>query len=161
MIIVLMGVAGSGKTTVGRQLADTLGWPFHEGDTYHAAASVARMRRGAPLTEDDRRPWLASLHAVMQHHADRRESAVLACSALTADARTLLRGELRGVRVVYLKGSRDRLAPRLAARPGHFFPPVLLDSQLATLEEPDDALTLDIGEPVDAMVAAIRREFGV
>ncbi len=162
MTILLVGVSGSGKTTVGERLAADLGWPFHEGDSYHSATSVAKMRRGVPLTDEDRGPWLDRIHDLMQRHADRREDAVIACSALKQAYRDRLRGDLRGVRVVHLAGPRGLLAERLASRPDHFFNPALLDSQLATLEPPADAaLTVDIRQPIDAIVGAIRRELGV
>lgn len=161
-MIVLVGVSGSGKTTVGERLAADLGWPFHEGDRYHSATSVAKMRRGVPLTDADRGPWLDRLHGLMQRHADRREDAVIACSALKQSYRDRLRGDLRGVRVVHLAGPRALLVERLTSRPDHFFNPVLLDSQLATLEPPADAaLTVDIRQPIDAIVGEIRRELGV
>lgn len=161
MIIVLVGAAGAGKTTIGERLSAELGWPFHEGDSYHSAANVAKMQRGVPLTDDDRRPWLEQIHVVMQRHADRRENAVIACSALKRHYRDVLRGDLRGIRFVYLSGSRDLLAARLTARPDHFFNPALLDSQLATLEPPTDAaLTIDLAEPVETIVARVRKELG-
>jgi gluconokinase len=162
VIIVLMGVTGSGKTTVGERLAAELGWPFHEGDRYHSASSIAKMRRGVSLTDEDRRPWLDQIHVVMRRHVDRREHAVVACSALKRAYRDTLRGDLRGVRFVYLKGSRELLARRLAARTDHFMDPALLDRQIATLEEPSDAaVTIDVAEPVAETVETIRKALGV
>jgi gluconokinase len=159
-VIVVMGVSGAGKTLVGEHLAAALGWPFLEGDRFHSAANVERMHEGIALTDADRLPWLLAIHDAMARLATRRETAVIACSALKARYRTTLRGDLTGVRFVYLTVSRAILAERLATRTGHFFNPELLDSQLATLEEPEDALTIDGTEAIGEIVATIRREFG-
>jgi gluconokinase len=163
MLIVVMGVSGAGKTHVGEHLAAALGWPFLEGDEFHSAANIARMHQGVALTDADRHPWLLAIHGAMARLASRRESAIIACSALTARYRTTLRGDLRGVRFVYLKVDRDVLAARLANRTGHFFDPALLDSQLATLEEPQtpDAITVDGTAPVGAIIADVRRELRI
>lgn len=161
MFIVMMGVAGAGKTFVGEQLAAALGWPYLEGDHFHSPANIAKMHAGIPLTDDDRLPWLLAIHDEMARRASRRESAVISCSALKARYRTTLRGDLRGVRFVYLRVSRTVLAQRLATRSGHFFDPALLDSQLATLEEPEEGLTVDGERPVGEIISAIRHELGL
>jgi gluconokinase len=163
MLIVIMGVSGAGKTHVGEHLAAALGWAFIEGDAYHSPANIARMHNGVALTDADRLPWLLAIHEEMARRASRRESAIVACSALTARYRTTLRGDLRGVRFVYLKVGRDVLAERLASRTGHFFDPALLDSQLATLEEPEtaDAITVDGAAPIGVIIADVRRELGI
>lgn len=163
MLIVVMGVSGAGKTHVGEHLSAVLGWPFLEGDQYHSAANIAKMHGGIALTDADRHPWLLAIHEEMARRASRRESAIIACSALTARYRTTLRGNLRGVRFVYLKVDRDVLAARLASRTGHFFDPDLLDSQLATLEEPEtpDAIAVDGAAPLGAIIADVRRELGI
>jgi gluconokinase len=161
VIVILMGVAGSGKTTVGRALADDLGWRFADADNYHTADSVTKMRQGIALTDADRAPWLAALRALVARALDRREHLVLACSALKQSYRDILQDGLRPVRFVYLKATEPALRARLADRPGHFAGPKLLASQLATLEEPDDALTLDARDAPERLVAVIRREFGL
>ena len=163
MVIVVMGPAGAGKSTVGQALASRLGCPFVDADDHHPPANVARMARGEALTEADRRPWLARLHALVARAVDRREPLVLACSSLTTSHRDQLAGGLRQVRFVYLKTPREVLAARLAARRAHFAGPPLLVSQLATLEEPgnDEALTVDGAAEVETIVGHIRLEFGV
>ena len=161
MVIVIVGPAGAGKTTVGRALAGAQHWRFADGDDFHTAAAVAKMRAGIPLTDADRAPWLASLHDVVAATLDRREHLVLACSALKERHRATLRGDRRTVRFVYLQADAQTLARRLADRGGHFAGPVLLTSQLADLEEPADALTIDATEPPERIVEVIRREFGL
>jgi len=160
MVVVLMGVCGCGKTTVGRMVAEALGWPFLDADDFHPAANVARMRAGTALTDDDRWPWLDRLAAEMAAINARGAHAVLACSALKQSYRDRL-ARAGDVRFFYLKGDRATIAPRLAARPGHYMPASLLDSQLATLEEPADATVVDIRVPVAAQVAAIRNQLDV
>lgn len=166
MVIILTGVAGSGKTTIGRALAAELGWTFVEGDHYHPAASVEKMRAGRALDDADRAPWLAALHAVVVRALERREHAVIACSALRRKYREFLRGDCHPVRFVYLQASQPELERRLASRPGHFAGPALLPSQLATLEPPasagdDEALIVDATWPPERILGAIRTEFGV
>jgi gluconokinase len=161
VVVILIGVAGSGKTTVGRALARRLGARFVEGDDYHAPAAIARMRAGTPLNDADRTPWLVRLNAVAASAVDRREHAVIACSALKERYRDLLRGSLRGVRFVHLKADEGTLRRRLETRSGHFAGPALLASQLGDLEDPADALTLDAATPIEDLVAAIRYELGL
>lgn len=157
MVVVLMGVCGCGKTTVGRALAAEMGWRFLDADDFHPEANVARMRAGVPLTDADRWPWLDRLAAESAAINARGEHAVLACSALRQAYRERL---ARGgdVRFVYLKGDRATIAPRLGARAGHYMPASLLDSQLATLEEPADAIIVDIRLSIEEQVAAIRSQ---
>lgn len=158
MIMLLMGVAGCGKTTVGDQLAERLGWPYQEGDALHPPANVAKMAGGMPLTDADRLPWLAAVAAWIDARRAAGECGVVSCSALKRAYRQLLIGDRPDVRLVYLQGTRDQLAERLAARTGHFMPAGLLDSQLATLEEPTAAeqpLVVTIDQPVEAVVTAI------
>lgn len=129
----MMGVSGSGKSAVGQALADRLGWPMLEGDDFHPPANVEKMRRGEALDDEDRRPWLDAMVAAMRGHGD----AVVTCSALKRKYRERLR-EAGDVRFVFLDAGPVQLAQRLADRKGHFFSPALLDSQLATLERPDN-----------------------
>lgn len=153
-----MGVSGSGKTTVGKALAQKLGWRFVEGDDLHPPANVAKMHSGVPLTDADRWPWLDRIVAEMQRIEAAGDNAVIACSALKAAYRDRL---ARGgdVRLVYLKGDAATIEPRMAHR-RHFMPASLLPSQFATLEEPSDAIVVDIREPIDAQVATIARALG-
>jgi len=151
-----MGVSGSGKTTVGRALAQELGWRFNDADDLHPKANVAKMARGEPLTDDDRWPWFDRIVAEMRRLNATGESAVIACSALKASYRKRLAAG-GDVRIVYLKGDAATIEPRLARRSGHFMPASLLPSQFATLEEPADAIVVDIRQPIETQVAAIAR----
>jgi gluconokinase len=151
LIIVVMGVSGSGKTTVGRLLAGRLGWPFYDGDDYHPPANVAKMSRGLPLSDDDRAGWLAALAALMRSELARGGSAVLACSALKARYRAQLR-VAESVQFVYLKGDYDLILARMQGRADHFMKPAMLASQFAALEPPAEALTADIAAPPEDIV---------
>jgi gluconokinase len=161
VVVILMGVAGSGKTLIGRALAAELGWRFVDADDFHAPSSVNKMTAGVPLDDADRAPWLAALHTVIARAIDRRESLVVACSALKARYREALRGDLRPVRFVHLAADEDTLRKRLETRRDHFAGASLLRSQLAALEPPDDAVTLDATKPPERLLAAIRTELGI
>lgn len=154
MIIVLMGVCGSGKTTIGAQLAVRLGCGFSDADDFHPKANVEKMRAGFPLTDDDRWPWLAALRAAIEGWLAAGEDHVVACSALREAYRQTLSPQ-GDVRFVYLKGSPELIGSRLRARQGHYMNPDLLDSQLSTLEEPRDALEVDVSGSPSAIVAEI------
>jgi len=156
MIVVLMGVCGCGKSTIGRALAAELDWPFLDADTVHPQANVAKMAAGIPLTDEDRWPWFDRIVAEMRRHAAAGKHVVIACSALKQAYRDRL-ATGGSVRFVYLKGDAKTIAPRLAGRTGHFMPPSLLESQFATLEEPAAAIVIDIVQPIAAQVAAITR----
>jgi gluconokinase len=158
MMVIVMGVCGCGKTTVGRALARELGCAFLDADDFHPAANVSKMASGTALTDDDRWPWLDAIVDAMHEHAARGRGAVIACSALKEAYRESLRrgGDGRdAVRIVYLKGEVDAIAPRLASRGGHFMPATLLASQFADLEEPEDAIVVDIRQPADEQVRQI------
>jgi gluconokinase len=155
VIVVVMGVTGVGKTTVGRLLARALGAEFVDGDDYHPAANVAKMHAGTPLTDDDRRPWLARLNEVLLEHAARNAGVVLACSALKQRYREQLFAGVTNGRLVYLRGTKAMLAERLGARREHFMNPALLDSQFAALEEPTDAIAADVDRAPEAIAATI------
>jgi carbohydrate kinase (thermoresistant glucokinase family) len=163
MIVIVMGVSGSGKTTIATRLAARLGCPFQEGDALHPPANVEKMRGGTPLTDADRWPWLAKIAALIDAWRARGESAVLTCSALKRAYRDVIIGARRDVRLVYLKGTKELIAARVAARHHDYMPASLLDSQFATLEEPtpdERPITVDIdGTPetaVDAAMAMLR-----
>ena len=160
-LILIMGVAGSGKSTIGRQLANEMGWPYHEADDFHSDANKAKMAQGIPLDDHDRAPWLDSIRTAMESSIAAGQSAVFTCSALKEKYRQILCDGLPQTRLVYLSGSRDLLLARLQGRSGHYMKPEMLASQLAALEPPAGALTLDIGEPPEKLVAQIRREFGL
>ena len=159
MVVVLMGVAGSGKTTVGRLLAGGLGWKFYDADDFHPPANVEKMSRGVALDDDDRRPWLEVLSRLIDDSHARGENAVLACSALKENYRRLLLAD-ELTRLFYLKGDYDTVWGRVANRRGHYMKPEMLDSQFAALEEPVAASHLDASLPPGEIVAEIRRRLG-
>ena len=161
MVIVIMGVTGSGKTTVGERLARDVGWEFLDADDFHPPANKAKMHAGIPLTDDDRWPWLAALHDALGRALAEDRGAVLACSALKGSYRDALSDGLDGLRFVLLDGDRALLRERLEHRPGHFMNPALLDSQIATLERPANALVVDIAQSVEEQVAFIRGAFRI
>jgi gluconokinase len=161
MIVIVMGVAGSGKTTIGRRLADALGWPYCEGDELHPPANLQKMAAGLPLTDADRLPWLLELRRRIEHFLEAGEDAVIACSALKASYREILAGGLEGVRFVHLTGSPALIRERLAHRTGHFMKAAMLDSQLAALEPPAGAVEVDVAGSPEAIVSEIRGRLGV
>jgi len=154
MIIVLMGVCGSGKTTIGEKLAERLGCGFSDADGFHPKENVEKMRAGVPLTDEDRWPWLRALRAAIEGWQAEGVSHIVACSALKQVYREIL-SPLDDVVFVYLKGSAEVIGPRLRARQGHYMNPALLESQFATLEEPQDAVVVDIGGTPDEIVADV------
>lgn len=156
MVIVLMGVTGSGKTTVGEQLAQQLGWAYYDADDFHPEANVRKMASGAPLTDEDRWPWLETLSAAIGQWLCAEQGAILGCSALKQSYRDILVRGRSGVQIVHLKGSKTLIAQRLKTRQHRYMPASLLDSQFATLEEPRDALSVDIGPSPAAIAATIR-----
>lgn len=153
--IIVMGVAGCGKTTVGQLLAKHLGWQFYDADGFHPAENVAKMANGTPLTDSDRAPWLAALHALISTSLKENRPAVLACSALKESYRQQLVDNHEGVQVVYLRGSYDLIWSRISQRKDHYMKPQMLRSQFETLEEPTNALTFDVVLPVDEIVQGI------
>jgi gluconokinase len=159
MIVVLMGVSGSGKTTVGRVLARELGWTFLDADDYHPAANVEKMRRGVPLDDADRRPWLQAVRQRLDAARGRGESVVLACSALKHAYQDYLQSHApASIRYVYLSGSEELIRQRLAGRKGHFMNPNLLHSQFEALEPPEHAVRVDVTADPEAVAAQIRRQ---
>jgi gluconokinase len=158
MIVVIMGVSGSGKSTIGILLAERLGGEFQDGDRFHPPSNVEKMHRGIPLTDADRLPWLAAIAAWIDEARAGGKQAVVACSALKRRYREILIGARPDVRLVYLKGDEALIAGRLAKRKGHFMPPGLLKSQFAALEEPgpeEKPITVAIDPPPEAIVGEI------
>jgi gluconokinase len=159
MIVIVMGVVGSGKTTVGRLLAGQLAWEFADADDFHPASNVEKIRNGIALTDDDRTPWLARLHTTITGWIAEKRDVVLACSALKRSYRRELEAGPE-VRFVYLKGSVDLIADRLRSRQGHFAGEQILASQFADLEEPEAAVTVEIASPPEQIVAEVRQKLG-
>jgi len=155
VVVLLMGVSGAGKTAVGKLLASQLGWEFADADDYHSAANVEKMRNGIPLMDADREPWLESLRAWIVAWIAAGKNGVLACSALKKAYRDKLVAGPE-VRVVYLKADRELLRERLLGRHGHYMKEGLLESQIATLEEPEDAIIVDGGESPEEIARQIR-----
>lgn len=157
-VLVVMGVSGVGKTTVGVGLADAMGWVYQEGDALHPPANVAKMAGGTPLTDEDRWPWLRTIAGVIDQWRAAGKSGVVTCSALKRAYRDILIGGRRDVRLVYLEGDKALIAERMAARKGHFMPPGLLDSQLATLEPPradENPITVSVAGTPDEIVRRV------
>ena len=160
MQVLVMGVTGVGKSTVGTRLADAIGGRFVDADDYHPAANVEKMRAGIALDDSDRAPWLAALNALLRDAEARGETTVLACSALKDHYRRMLAQGVAKFRVVHLHGTRALIGERLGSRRGHYMNPALLDSQLATLEWPGDAIALDIVESPEGLALAAQRALG-
>jgi len=156
MVILVMGVAGSGKTTIGLELARDLKWTFIDADDVHPPANIQKMAAGQPLTDEDRAPWLAALRARIDECLAREENAIVTCSALKERYRAALIGDPSKVKVVFLHGSPELLRSRISGRAGHFMPPALLASQLAALEPPSNALQLDVSRSPAELITTIR-----
>src|SRR5215211_2030284 len=152
---IVMGVSGSGKTRVGKALADVLGWDFFDADDFHPPENIAKMATGIPLDDFDRAPWLASLHDLISSSLNAEKPGVLACSALKERYRQKLMDGNEGVQLVYLKGSYDLIWSRMLVRKEHYMQPHMLRSQFDALEEPANALTVDISDHVDEIVQKI------
>jgi gluconokinase len=157
--VLVMGVSGSGKSTLGKALADRLGWTFADADDYHPSANREKMSRGEALSDEDRQPWLERLHDVIEGHVLEDKPIVLACSALKEKYRDILVGDLEGVALVFLRGDAQLIAERMRQRE-HFMPVSLLETQLATLEPPTNAIIVDIAQPVDTMLKQVVAQLG-
>ncbi len=161
MIIIIMGVSGSGKSTIGKLLADALNWEFQDADNFHSTANIEKMRLGIPLNDTDRKPWLQDLQTAIAVWLQQNTNVVLACSALKADYRQYLVLDSDRIQLVYLQGSLNLLQQRLLGRQNHFMSAKLLNSQLETLEEPDDAICVDISEPPQLIVENLKTVIGL
>jgi gluconokinase len=162
--LVVMGVSGSGKTTIADKLAERLNWAFEDGDRFHPASNVAKMSAGQPLTDEDRWPWLQAIADEIDRVCNAGQHAVIACSALKRAYRDILVHGRNDVRIIYLKGTQELIASRLARRKGHFMPPGLLDSQFKTLEPPgqgETPVTVSIDASVEAIVDDIVRQLNL
>jgi ribose 5-phosphate isomerase A len=162
-ILVIMGVSGTGKSTIAEDLAARLGWSFKEGDALHPEANVAKMHAGIPLTDADRQPWLERVAAWIDGQRAKKQPGIITCSALKRSYRQIIIGDRPEARLVYLRGARDLVAQHLAGRDGHFMPATLLQSQIDTLEEPgpdEDPLTVDVGPPASQVTDRIIRLLG-
>ena len=164
MVLVLMGVSGSGKTTVGSILARRLGWPFEDGDALHPQANIEKMRAGHSLTDADRAPWLESVAGWVEQRLDAGANGIITCSALRRSYRDVINRRGKGVVFVFLSGSRATIAPRLAARRDHFMPAALLESQYADLESPgpeEPAVTVDVAPPPTVIAQEVLDALGI
>lgn len=157
MLILVMGVCGSGKTAVGKELSVAVGYEFKDADRYHPSSNKTKMSAGIPLTDEDRQPWLESIRSAIEPALNGSENIVLACSALKQRYRDFLMREGEQFKIIFLNGTKELLLSRLKERGEHFMNPELLDSQLADLEKPENSLTLNIESPVDALTEEIRR----
>ena len=157
MVVLLMGVAGAGKTAAGREVARRLGWEFIDGDDLHPRANIEKMAAGTPLDDTDREPWLRRIRRSIERCEKSGSSAVIACSALRRRYRRQLLELTTNTRLVYLQGEPALIASRLRSRHGHFFDPALLASQFETLEEPEDALVISVAADLESVVTAVLR----
>ena len=158
MVIILVGVSGCGKTTIGIELSKRVGCLFLDGDDFHPETNIEKMSGCIPLTEEDRAPWLSTLRCKIEQHLDSGENLVLACSALSRKSRDILRGNNNDVRFVYLQGSKELIGQRLQDRKGHFMSSDLLDSQFDVLQEPESAIIACITQNPQQIVAQVCSE---
>jgi gluconokinase len=161
MIILVMGVSGSGKSTIGQLLADSLHWEFADADSFHSPENIEKMRHGIPLNDLDRMPWLLALQQVIQQCLQKNKNMVLACSALKATYRQVLVLDEERVKLVYLKGAFELIQKRLQTRQSHFMSEKLLKSQFDALEEPSGAITVDVSDAQEVIVQKIRVSLGI
>ena len=154
-ILVLMGVSGSGKTTIGELLSKKTKWTFYEGDDFHPEKNVAKMKSGTPLTDEDRVPWLLAIREIIEKHLENNTSAIIACSALKASYREVLQRDDKRIHFVFLNGKKALIQSRLDHRKDHYMPADLLQSQFDSLEEPEDALLVDIQPAPEEIVNQI------
>ena len=157
MVILLMGTTGAGKTTVGTMLARELGWAFLDADDYHPAANIEKMTKGIPLTDEDRAPWLAAIHAELLRRTAQGENVVLGCSALKQKYRDAL-SEGMHIQLVYLKGSYEEMLRHIQGRHGHFAGAAILAGQFADLEEPKNAIVVEVSKAPEEIVAELRQK---
>ncbi|MCC3444366.1 MAG: gluconokinase [Microcoleus sp. PH2017_03_ELD_O_A] len=155
MIIMVMGVSGSGKTTVGKLLAESLNWDFSDADDFHPPGNIEKMSRGIPLEDADRLPWLLHLQGTIDRWLLENKNVVLACSGLKASYREMLFRDKQQMKIVYLKGDFELFAARLKTRENHYMKVDLLSSQFATLEEPENAIIIDASQPLEVIVRQI------
>jgi len=155
--MIVMGVSGCGKTTIAARLAEQLGWTFIESDNYHSGEHIRKMANGIPLTDTDRQPWLETLHDLLVDLSKKNQSAVLACSALKEKYRQILTAGLKNIQFVYLKGDYDLIWQRMQERQ-HYMKPSMLRSQFEVLEEPENALVIDISLPPEKIISEILRQ---
>lgn len=155
MVILLMGTTGAGKTTIGTRLARELGWTFLDADDYHPAPNIEKMSKGIPLADEDRAPWLAAIHAELLRRTALGENVVLGCSALKQKYREVLSAGL-AMKIIYLKGSYDEMLRHIQGRLGHFAGAAILAGQFADLEEPRDAIVVDVSKAPDEIIAELR-----
>ena len=155
MVIIIMGVEGTGKTTIGKMLAEKLGWKFYDADDYHPVANIEKMRNGIPLDDEERRPWLNEIRNLINSSLNGNEPSIIACSALKNSYREFLKQNKEQIIFVYLKGDKNTISKRLASRKGHFAGTQLLESQLRTLEEPEGVITADISKRPEVIADSI------
>ena len=161
MIVVIMGVSGCGKSTVGKMLARRLGWRYFEGDEFHPMGNIEKMSKGIALTDNDRLPWLASIKKTIDRCVEQSADAVIACSALRQRYRCMLAENVPDMRLVYLKGNPETIRRRLKSREAHYMKAVLLESQFDSLEEPDDAIVVDVRQSPREIVTHIEKDAGL
>ena len=155
----IIGVSGSGKTTVGQALAQKLGWEFFDADDFHPPANIAKMASGIPLSDSDRAPWLAALHDQLSSSLKSNRHPVLACSALKENYRAQLLDGINGIEIIHLRGSYDLIWSRMSTREGHYMRPEMLRTQFAVLEDPENVFALDISMTVKDMIDRIIANF--
>jgi gluconokinase len=155
MFYIIMGVSGSGKSTVGKLLSDRTGWSFYDADNFHPAENIAKMSQNIPLTDSDRQPWLSQLQELIDRTIKSKDNAILACSALKSTYRDILQGNRQEIVWIYLRGSYQEIKTRIEQRQGHFLSANLLQNQFDTLEEPNNAIIFDIYLPPEVIVDRI------